>query len=165
MAPSYTSWVAAAIRRWGAFYGVPISSAVVLGIIQKESIGGKVLQVHEPDGTTSWGPMGVNDRVAIDLGVAPASVLRDKPELGIWYGVKWFASLLKKFNGDTARALSAYNAGSGNAVRNATTGRFPNQAYVDDVLKFAGAGAGVGLVLVLAIVAGLALKRPRRAAA
>lgn len=158
----FTSWVAAAIKRWGPYYGVSVDPSVVFGIIQKESIGGKVLQVHEPDGTTSWGPMGVNDKVASDLGVAPASILRDKPELGIWYGVKWFASLLKAYGGDTARALSAYNAGKGNAVRNTATGRFPNQSYVDDVLKFAGAG-GAGLV-VLALVIGLVALRPRRAA-
>lgn len=162
MDPSYTSWVAAAIKRWGPYYGVSISPAIVFGIIQRESIGGKVLEVPEPNGTTSWGPMGINDTVAIDLGV-PGSVLRDKPELGVWYGVKWLASLLKKYPGDTARALSAYNAGSGNAVRNPTTGRFPNQAYVDFVLKYAGV-SGVGLMLVAAVAA-VFLMRRRRAAA
>ncbi len=163
MDPSYTNWVAAAINRWGPYYGVAISPAVVMGIIQRESIGGKVLEVPESNGTTSWGPMGINDVVAIDLGVSPASTFRDKPQLGIWYGVKWFASLLKKFNGDTARALSAYNAGSGNAVRNPATGRFPNQAYVDFVLKYAGAG-GAGILVVCAIAALVALRSRRKAA-
>lgn len=164
MAIAFTSAVAAAVKKWGAFYGVRLDPAVIFGIIQKESIGGRVLEVPESDGTTSWGPMGVNDKVAHDLGVMPPSILRDKPELGIWYGVRWFASLLKKFNGDQARALSAYNAGAGNAVRNAT-GRFPNQTYVDDVLRFAGSHAGGSvLVVALAMVAGLALARRRKAA-
>lgn len=160
---SFTSAVAASVKKWGGYYGVAISPAVVLGIIQKESLGGRVLQVPEPNGTTSWGPMGVNDTTAQDLGVVPPSILRDKPELGIWYGVRWFASLLKKYNGDLPRALSAYNAGSGNAVRGAT-GRFPNQAYVDDVLRFAAGSGGGVMVVALVAIAGAALMRRRRAA-
>lgn len=161
---SFTSAIAASVKKWGPFYGVAVDPAVVLGIIQKESIGGRVLQVPEPNGTTSWGPMGINDVVAQDLGISPPSILRDKPDLGVWYGVKWFASLLKKFKGDLPRALSAYNAGSGNAVRNAATGRFPNQTYVDDVLRFARKYSGGGaVVLALVIVAGVVLARRRAA--
>jgi soluble lytic murein transglycosylase-like protein len=165
MAPlvSFSSAVAASVKKWGPYYGVAINPAVVFGIIQKESIGGRVLEVPEPNGTTSWGPMGVNDVTARDLGVLPPSIMRDKPELGIWYGVKWFASLLKKFSGDVPRALSAYNAGAGNAVRG-PAGRFPNQAYVDDVLRFAGTSAGGVVVLALVVVAGVVMLKRRMAA-
>lgn len=163
MDPRFTSWVNASIAHWAPVYGVTIDPGIIFGIIQRESIGGKVLEVPEPNGTTSWGPMGVNDTTAQDFGISPASIMRDKPELGIWYGVKKFASLLRDFHGDIATALSAYNAGKGNAVRSPATGKFPNQSYVDAVLKYAGVGAGV-LLVGLAVLAGLALVRRRRAA-
>jgi soluble lytic murein transglycosylase-like protein len=160
----FASWVAASIKRWGPAYGVAIDPGLVLGIIQRESLGGKVLEVPESNGTTSWGPMGVNDTVALDFGVSPASIMRDKPQLGIWYGVKQLAILLQRFPGDTARAVSAYNAGSGNAVRAAGTGRFPNQTYVDAVLSYAKGGAGL-MLLALAIGAGALMSLRRRRAA
>jgi hypothetical protein len=162
MDPRFSSWVSASIKRWAPAYGVTISPAVVFGIIQRESLGGRVLQVPESNGTTSWGPMGVNDTVAQDFGVVPPSVMRDKPELGIWYGVRQLALLLQRFKGDVARAVSAYNAGSGNAVRN-SAGRFPNQPYVDAVLGYAMAGSGV-VLLAIAVGAGVLMARRRRAA-
>lgn len=163
MDPRFTSWAAASIKHWGAAYGVTIPTAVVFGIIQRESLGGKVLEVHEANGTTSWGPMGVNDTVAQDFGVIPASVMRDKPELGIWFGVRQLARLLQRFPGDTARAVAAYNAGAGNANRSAATGRFPNQSYVDAVLGFA-KGSGM-MVAVLAVALGAMLAARQRHAA
>ncbi len=42
---------------------------------------------------------------------------------------------MKRFGSDTAAVISAYNAGPGNAHRDAN-GHFPNQRYVDAVLGF-----------------------------
>lgn len=148
----YDAEVAAAVARWGAASGGPlIDPALVHGIIQRESSHGAALQTAESRGRMSYGPMMVLDSTAIALGASNPAALRD-PATGISYGVKYLAGLLKRFPGDTARAISAYNTGPGNAVRNAA-GRFPNQAYVDAVstwwktYKYAAVGGGSALGL------------------
>jgi soluble lytic murein transglycosylase-like protein len=149
----YDAEVSAAIARWAPVYGVTVEPALVHAIIQRESSHGAQLETAESKGRKSYGPMMVLDDTARALGVSNPANLRD-PAQGISVGVRYFASLLKKFPGDTARAISAYNTGPGNAVRN-QAGRFPNQSYVDAVTawwktyKYAVATAtSSGLVLV-----------------
>jgi soluble lytic murein transglycosylase-like protein len=127
----YDAEVAAAIARWAPIYGVTLEPALVHAIIQRESSHGAVLETAESKGRRSYGPMMVLDSTALALGASNPASLKD-PATGIDYGVRYFAGLLKKFPGDTARAISAYNTGPGNAVRN-PAGRFPNQGYVDAV--------------------------------
>jgi len=148
----YDAEVTGAIARWGPGYGVTIDPHLVHAIIQRESSHGAALETAESRGRKSYGPMMVLDSTALSLGAANPASLKD-PATGIWYGVKYLASLLAKFPGDTARAISAYNTGPGNAVRN-SSGRFPNQSYVDAVLRWwriygyavAGGAATLGLV-------------------
>jgi soluble lytic murein transglycosylase-like protein len=127
----YDAEVAAAIARWGPSYGVAIDPHLVHAIIQQESSHGAKLQTAESKGRMSYGPMMVLDSTAVALGASDPAALKD-PATGIWYGVKYLAGLMARFPGDTARAISAYNTGPGNAVRN-SAGRFPNQSYVDSV--------------------------------
>jgi soluble lytic murein transglycosylase-like protein len=148
----YDAEVAAAIARWGPAKGVAIDPALVHAIIQKESSHGASLETAETKGRRSYGPMMVLDSTAVGLGASNPAALRD-PATGIDYGVRYFAGLLQRFPGDTARAISAYNTGPGNAVRNAA-GRFPNQFYVDAVsgwwktYKYAAPAAGSLLSLI-----------------
>lgn len=151
----YDAQVSSAVARWGPAYGVTIDPALVHAIIQRESSHGAQLETAESKGRKSYGPMMVLDDTARALGVPDPATLRD-PAQGISIGVRYFASLLKRFPGDTARAISAYNTGPGNAVRN-KAGRFPNQSYVDAVTawwktyKYAavGSSSALGLIAVL----------------
>jgi len=161
----YDAEVAAAISRWGA--GVTIDPALVHAIIQRESSHGAVLETAESKGRHSYGPMMVLDSTAVELGASNPAALKD-PATGILYGVRYFAGLLKRFPGDTARAISAYNTGPGNAVRN-SAGRFPNQSYVDSVsgwwrvYKYAAVGGGSALGLIsLALFVWSLVRRRRR---
>ena len=165
MATDLRKFVTNAIRRWGPANGVTIDPALVLAIIQAESSGGRVLETPESGGRRSYGPMMVLDSTARDMGVTDPAQLRD-PGLGIWYGVRYLAGLLKQFRGDVARAVSAYNTGPGRAVRS-PSGTFPNQTYVDRVLgymkTFRGAAIPIGALVALGAVA-FVLSRRRRAA-
>jgi soluble lytic murein transglycosylase-like protein len=160
----YDAEVAAAIARWGA--GVTIDPALVHAIIQKESSHGAQLVTDESRGRKSYGPMMVLDSTAVGLGASNPAALRE-PAIGIDYGVKYLAGLLKRFPEDTARAISAYNTGPGNAVRN-SAGRFPNQSYVDAVTtwwktyKYAVVGGGSVLSLISLVLFLWSLVRRRR---
>jgi soluble lytic murein transglycosylase-like protein len=162
--------VQAAVKRWAPVYGVTIDPALVHAIIQKESSHGTLLVTAEPGNRFSYGPMMVLDSTAKGMGVLMPSSLTN-PALGISYGVRYLGGLLKRFPGDVARAVAGYNAGPGNAVRSSTTGKFPNQSYVDKVLGYwnsykrqVTAAAPVAAL----VLAGAALlwfaARPRRAA-
>jgi len=127
---------------------------LVHGIIEAESGHGKHMVTVEPDGDISRGPMMVKWATAKTLGVTdPGSLLR--PDVGIFYGVKYLAQLLRRFKGDSQRAAAAYN-GSGPHAR----------AYAVKVLAYAKRYAAVA-VPVAALVALLALVflMPRRRAA
>lgn len=151
----YDAEVAAAIARWAPFYSVTIDPHLVHAIIQRESSHGAMLQTAESKGRMSYGPMMVLDSTAAYFGASNPAALKD-PATGILYGVRYFASLLKKFPGDVARAISAYNTGPGNAVRN-SSGRFPNQSYVDSVTGWwkvygyamTGGASAIGLVMLV----------------
>lgn len=164
----YDAEVLRAVAHWAPSYGISIPSSLVHAVIQQESSHGRVLVSNEPGGHKSYGPMMVLDSTAKSMGISDPSVLTD-PQLGIWYGVRYLGRQLASFAGDTARAIAAYNAGPGNAKRNATTGKFPNQSYVDRVMGYwklyggaVGTGALAGVVLVAATI--FLLSRRRRAA-
>jgi soluble lytic murein transglycosylase-like protein len=163
----YDAEVNAAIARWAPAYGVAIDPHLVHAIIQRESSHGAVLQTAESQGRMSYGPMMVLDSTAISFGATNPAALKD-PATGILYGVRYFASLLKKFPGDVARAISAYNTGPGNAVRN-SAGSFPNQAYVDAVIGWwkvygyaVAGGASLLSLVALALFLWSRLRRGRR---
>ena len=166
----YDAEVKRAVAHWGPSFGVAIDPALVHAVIAQESSHGAALQAAEPGGRFSYGPMMVLDSTARALGVNDPHLLRD-PALGIWYGVRVLAEELRRFSGDVARALSAYNTGPVRAQRNAQ-GKFPNQPYVDKVLGFwqrfrsvavaAAPAAGVAALAVLVLV--LATRRRRLAA-
>lgn len=54
------------------------------------------------------------------------------PWQNIHGGTKYLSYLLKRYNGNTRRAVAAYNAGEGNVGR---TGRIRNKAYVRKVMR------------------------------
>lgn len=53
-----------------------------------------------------------------------------EPEIGLYWGSKYFAVLLKR-HGDRDKAISSYNQGS---PRRRRDGKFGNQEYVDKVI-------------------------------
>lgn len=158
----YDAEVSRAVAYWEPRLGVSIPPALVHAIIQKESSHGLALVSLEPGNRRSFGPMMVLDTTAKGYGVTNPEALRD-PGLGIMYGVRYLGEQIKRFGGDIERAVSAYNAGPGNAKRNPATGRLPNQvAYVDKVLAFwkqyqgaaraAAPAAGAAVLLILGLV-------------
>ncbi len=128
--------VSAAVAQARRIYGIAPDTALVHAVIERETIHGAlpITGTREPDGHYSYGPMQVKDTTGLMHGIRDPKMLA-APSIGIRIGTFELARLLKLFPGDTARAVAAYNAGPGNARRNAV-GRFPNQRYVDAVLGF-----------------------------
>ena len=165
----YDLEVSRAIAHWEPRYGVTIPPALVHAIIEKESRHGAALVTIEPHGHKSYGPMMVLDTTAAGFGISDPTMLSSRPAIGIWYGVRQLAKLLAQFPGDTARAVSAYNTGAGRAKQSASTGLFPNQQYVNDVLDFWSSYQGPVLIAaapiaILAVAGLLLLARHHRAA-
>lgn len=168
-----TAAIQKAADTWGAKYGVTVPTETVRGIMVRESGGGfpttvdttaKRTETSGPSaGHSSYGLMQVLDSTATDLGLVGDPTALYIPEIGISYGVKYFASQLKRYAGDVPRAVAAYNAGS--AFRR-SDGSFVNQSYVDFVLQKAQefgqavtqaatspAAPPLGLLLLLVLVA------------
>lgn len=80
----------------------------------------------------SWGLMQIMGGVARELGHRTSMFELLIPELNLDYGCKHFSKFLKKL-GTQENAISAYNQGS---PRRNADGKFKNQKYVDDVLRF-----------------------------
>jgi soluble lytic murein transglycosylase-like protein len=167
----YDAEVSSAVAHWAPVYGVTIDPALVHGIIEAESSHGAKLVSVEPHGHVSYGPMMVLDTTATTvLGVPDPATLKD-PAIGIWYGVQYFAQLLKWAGGNINRAVSAYNTGKGNAHPDAS-GVYPNQPYIVRVLGYwnrfkravvASAPAAVPLLLLLLFGLFLVSRRRRTA--
>ena len=168
---TYDAEVSAAVAQALNLYGIAVEPALVHAVIERETRHG-ALNLNgtlEPDGHYSYGPMQVKDTTGAMHGVSDAKSMA-VPSIGIRIGTYELARLLKLFPGDTARAVAAYNAGSGNAARNAA-GKFVNQSYVDAVLGFwnqyrgplavAGA-AGVSLVALLFLLLAVFRRRAGR---
>ena len=171
MALRWDREVSAAVNQAKARYGVPIDSALVHAVIERESAHRDTSSAGtlEPNGRRSYGPMQVMDTTGQMHGISDPSTMV-LPSVGIRIGTYELARLLKLFPGDTPRAVAAYNAGAGNAARNAA-GRFVNQPYVDAVLSFwrrylqpvATAAAPVAAVLAVVAIAFLMSRRRRLA--
>lgn len=136
MALRWDAEVQAAVNQAARLHGLRPDPALVHAVIERETLHGKlpITGTLEPNGRHSYGPMQVMDTTAALHGVTDPSTLVT-PSIGIRVGTFELVRLLKMFPGDTDRAIAAYNAGPGNARRNAA-GRFPNQSYVDDVRGF-----------------------------
>lgn len=130
-----TAAIQKAASTWGGKYGVQVPTETVRAIIVRESNGDTLAKRTETSGPSkghsSYGLMQVLDSTAADLGLVGDPTALFIPEIGISYGVKYFASQLRRYNGDVPRAVAAYNAGS--AFRR-SDGSFVNQSYVDFVL-------------------------------
>jgi soluble lytic murein transglycosylase-like protein len=134
--PRWDTEVLAAVKQAAALYGVELDPAMVHGVIEQETRHGAlpITGTREPNGHYSYGPMQVQDTTAAMHGIADPKTLVT-PSLGIRIGTFELARLVRMYPGDSDRAIAAYNAGPGNAHRNAQ-GRFPNQSYVDAVRGF-----------------------------
>jgi hypothetical protein len=181
--PRITAAIQQAADTWGAKYGVVVPTEVVRGIMVRESGSGDPTMVDTlatrtetsgpAAGHSSYGLMQVLDSTAAGLGLTGDPTALYIPEIGISYGVKYFAQQLARYGGDVARAVAAYNSGS---VFRTSDGSFVNQDYVDFVMDqaaqfgqaltqvattaAAGAGSPLGLaVIFLIVVLYLARKR------
>jgi soluble lytic murein transglycosylase-like protein len=159
--------VSAAVNQARARYGIAVDPALVHAVIERETShrSDNLAGTREPNGHVSYGPMQVMDTTGSMHGISDASSMAI-PSIGIRIGTFELARLLQLFPGDTARAVAAYNAGAGNAARNAS-GKFFNQAYVDAVLGFWNKYRGpiaAGGAAVLALLGLLFLMLRRRSA-
>lgn len=117
-------------------YGLPL--VLLLAIASRESRMGLALA---PDGTGDHGNgIGI---MQIDKRHHPNFTDRHSPfdhQANIDYGAQYLAQLLQQFNGNTVRAVAAYNAGP-NKVRTATYAGLPPDSvttgrnYSRDVLQ------------------------------
>lgn len=147
---SFRSCVEKAARR----HGLPLD--IVLGIIETESGGDYRAIRYEPhyrwlvdfshpsvsaatetmQQKTSWGPMQVMGAVAREHGFeGPFLSALCEPAVGVEYGCRLLARLIRLYRGTVADAVSAYNQGS--AKKNVETGEYRNQQYVDKVMAAA----------------------------
>lgn len=79
----------------------------------------------------SWGILQIMGATARDLGYNGFIPELLVPEVGVHWGVKYLARLLKKYD-KMEDAIASYNAGS---VRKNEDGTYENQTYVDKVMK------------------------------
>lgn len=153
-----------------------VDPRLIMAVVAQESRFNPRATRTEPDGRVSYGLMQLLLETARGLnGFARPEDLYD-PALNIRLGTRYLAYQLRRYGGDPAAAVAAYNAGT--AYRDAAGrytskgGTFDVQAHVDHVLGYFGryvdilpggavgwalvAGGGVALVLVA-----LALRRRR----
>lgn len=133
-----------------------LSQTLIAAICQKESAGNCRAMRYEPGykwlyeeeywakhmGTTveterelqkfSWGIMQIMGATAREYGFDEQLPVLLNPEDGIHYGVKFLFHKVQKYNGNTVKAIAAYNAGS---ARYRESGELVNIGYVQDVLK------------------------------
>ncbi len=82
---------------------------------------------------TSWGLMQVMGAVARELQFKENLTMLTLPEIGLHYGCLKLARLKDKYKGSVPDAISAYNQGNN---RKNPQGKYMNQRYVDDVLRY-----------------------------
>lgn len=107
--PGLRFWVAV----WSTVYR--LDPRVVQGIIRQETGGNpSTYAIAEPDGTTSWGPMHLNDGphgAATALGVSGAAI--NDEASGIHYGCKWLRRQIDAHGGSVSAGVEAWNPGQG----------------------------------------------------
>lgn len=95
----FSGFIDAAAAKYG------VSSELLRGIMQQESGG-------NPNAMSKAGALGLMQlmpQTAKTLGVDPMN-----PEQNIDGGARYISDLMKRYGGDTSKALAAYNAGPGN---------------------------------------------------
>jgi soluble lytic murein transglycosylase-like protein len=112
-----------------------LSPALLTGLIRQES-------GFNPSARSSAGALGLTQLMpstAASLGVAEPL----DPAQSIEGGARYLAGMLRRFGGDTASALAAYNAGPGAVEQYGGVPPYPEtQQYVAKVLAYAGAPSG-----------------------
>lgn len=174
--PLFAGEVAKAVAHWRSAYPA-LTEALVHAVMERESGHGEAPNyrshggvVPEPGGHVSYGPMQIYDDTVKALGISfDPQGLASHPALGIWWGTKYLGGLLQRFKGDVRRAVAAYNAGPNRIGALPAGGPFPNQAYVDAVLRFwnqyrGGATSVVPLLALAGVIGWVMLRRQRRAA-
>lgn len=115
-------------ERAASTYGVPLN---LLKAVAKAESG------FNPNAVSSCGAQGVMQlmpKTAASLGVTNSF----DPEQNITGGAKYLSQMLNAFDGDTALALAAYNAGSGNVKKYGGVPPFKEtQNYIRKVLNYA----------------------------
>jgi soluble lytic murein transglycosylase-like protein len=126
----WTADIVAAANQYG------VDPALALAVANQESgqqqytAAGSVLK----SGAGALGIMQLMPSTAAGLGVDPTDPLQN-----IQGGVKLLAQLLNQFNGDTALALAAYNAGPGNVQKYGGIPPFAEtQNYVASIMEALG---------------------------
>ena len=100
---------------------------------QKQYKDGKVIESTLKSGKPgARGVMQLMGATAAELGVD-----RDDPQQNIEGGIRYFKQLLDKYNGNTRRALAAYNAGPARIEQSRDESEWPDetQAYVKAILQ------------------------------
>lgn len=111
-----------------------IDPKIVRGMIRTESSG-------LPDSVSHVGARGLMQlmpRTARSLGFTGSEEDLHDPKVNIALGVEYFKQLLERYDGDVAKALSAYNQGPGNLSEKGIT----NQGYIDKVKNQSYQGGG-----------------------
>jgi len=84
---------------------------------------------------TSWGYMQVMGTVAREHGFDDFFPRLCEPKTGIWYGAEHYKKHFKEF-GKREDALAAYNGGASAVLNRTPGGNYPNEAYVDKVMRY-----------------------------
>lgn len=93
---------------------------------------GQSYETERVQQSTSWGYMQIMGAVSRELGFKePLAKLID-PDQNIYYGTKKLKECLKRYPSFPS-AVSAYNAGT---VLQDLSGRYSNQPYVDNVMRY-----------------------------
>lgn len=102
--PQIQQMIVASAQQYG------VAPNIALGVASHESGFNPTAVNHNPNGTTDWGVMQLNDTTVQTMGVSEPL----DPAQNIDAGVRLLANLLAKYGGDVYSALWAYASGSGN---------------------------------------------------
>ncbi len=143
----YAAEIEAAAARHG------IDPALLKGLIRQES-------GFDPNAQSPAGAVGLTQLMP---GTAAALGVRDPrdPVQAIEGGARYLAEQLRRFGGDAAKALAAYNAGPGAVQRHGGVPPYAEtQQYVQRVLAYAEQYRGAGAATATTAVAGAVAASP-----
>lgn len=146
---SQRTMIEAAVAQAASRFG--IQPALALAVAKHESGFNPNATNRNPNGTTDWGVMQLNDKTIQTLGVRNPLDARENIEAGVGL----LARLMRKYHGDQVLALSAYSAGEGRVDKTPSFAQMPpvTRKAVPEILEIerqymqkntiaAGAGAG-----------------------